>query len=119
MGELGTPVPPAWDHIHGLRSTDIADRALSLQSTLQSIKVLQDEAENEKREIERLMDAAKASAVMVGELRVSVVKGRTTRKLDTDKLLKLGVPESTIRAAQVETVGKPYVRLFSKEEAEQ
>lgn len=118
MGEIGTPAAPAWDAVHGLRSTNIRERVQSLQGTLQSIKVLQEDADNEKKEIELLLVAAKVEAVMVEDVRVLLVKGRTTRKLDTDKLAKLGVPLSTINASYVETQGKPYVRLFTREEAE-
>jgi hypothetical protein len=116
MGEMGTPLPPAWDQIHGLTNTDIANKTRELQGTLQSIKILQEEAEAGKAEIERMLTAAKVTTVLVDDIRVTMVKGRTTRKLDTDKLLKLGVSLGIVAAATVESVGKPYVRLFSKED---
>lgn len=117
MAETGERPAPAWDQIHGLRSTDIANRAKELLGIQQAITALQAEAEGHRREIELQLTAAKVDVVMVDDIRVIMVKGRVTRKLDTDKLLKLGVPMSTVSAATVESIGKSYVRLLFIEDS--
>jgi hypothetical protein len=57
-------------------------------------------------EEEYAKDPAKAEVV-----RVIRAKGKTTRKLSVEKLIKLGVKEGTILAAQTSTTGEPSIRI--------
>jgi len=70
-------------------------------------------------EIATMLTVAGADKVACDGLTVSMVEGRTTKKIDGIKLVELGVSVDTVKAATVESKGNPYVRVVkSKKETE-
>lgn len=117
-GEDTMQAPPEWGSVPGLAGTELRELTLQLQANLQTVKALEEEGGELKQRIQGLLESAKAPSVQVGEIRVSVIAGRAgAKKIDSEKLLKLGVSLSVITAATVlGAQGKPYVRLFTREE---
>lgn len=94
--------------------TDFGEKVQKTYELIQTIKLLEDELKQRKDDIRANM--GNVVSVQCGKVRAILTKGQTTRKLDVDKLHKLGVPLSTIEASYVTTVGQPSLRIMSKVE---
>jgi hypothetical protein len=57
-----------------------------------------------------LLEGAQAEAVMVGEVRLAIVRG-VSQRLSKERLVELGIDPGLLRQATIVTENRPYVRV--------
>ena len=75
---------PKWDDVHGLTGTDFAEKAENARIIAQTIRELQEQLDTAKAELLAELKRVKTDSVQVGDMKVTVAKGRETRKLDVE-----------------------------------
>jgi hypothetical protein len=113
-------------------SAEFKTLAKEAAELLNTIALLKADYEEKRKALEPFIAAAGVASVIVPEdeaeyalnphtapaIRLTLVAGRKSRTLSTEKLIKLGVREALILAATVEKQGEPYLKLTTRASAE-
>jgi hypothetical protein len=122
------PAAKLYSETHGTNTDEFRTLVLEAAELANTIAVLKSDFEDKKKQLEPFLKNAGLSAVLVPEndetyamdpkqapvVRVTLVKGKKSRKLSVEKLIKLGVKEATILASTTETTGEPYVKISTR-----
>jgi 2-keto-3-deoxy-L-rhamnonate aldolase RhmA len=107
--------PVQYTEIAELNGTDFGKVLVQAAELAGTIKLLENEYQGYKDQLRTYLEQAAISTAKAGKHRALLTKGATVRRLDVDKLLKLGVQSSVIEASYVTTTNKPSLRILTEE----
>lgn len=118
----GSPAAKLHTEIHGTNNAEFRTLTLETAELANTIEILEADYKAKKALLEPYLKNAGVNSVKVlrdpkdpdSYIRVTLAKGRTTRKVSIEKLQKLNVPQATIMAAITETTGDPGIRITTK-----